>query len=272
MCLALLSLTQNSREGLTFIQGRWQDTRSHSPLVRPPGGTPVISGGTRGGSETLSSLLRITSWRFEEVETVAEGLYWNCCCNNILTVCPGGTKRWELLRSAKLQRPLRLWLRIWSYWHNTTHSALSMGATQCLRCLHHMIISGAKTWTYSGSGLKSAVIVGLCSADLQLPSNSVLFYFSISFLWCCAHFWFTVMSLCQQTVVNPTLQLNVILSKNSMDIQTLSKYLFCQAQGQTWNVKSKLGPEIGSVMGWSTHHHHHHQITFFSCELLIKVR
>ena len=24
----------------------------------------------------------------------------------------------------------------------------------------------------------------------------------------------------------------------------------CQAQGQTWNVKSKLGPEIGFVMGW----------------------
>ena len=28
---------------------------------------------------------------------------------------------------------------------------------------------------------------------------------------------------------------------------------FCQAQGQTWNVKSKLDPEIGFVMGWSTH-------------------
>ena len=30
------------------------------------------------------------------------------------------------------------------------------------------------------------------------------------------------------------------------------KIRFCQAQGQTWNVKSKLDPEIGFVMGWST--------------------
>ena len=28
---------------------------------------------------------------------------------------------------------------------------------------------------------------------------------------------------------------------------------YCQAQGQTWNVTSKLDPEIGSVMGWTTH-------------------
>ena len=35
----------------------------------------------------------------------------------------------------------------------------------------------------------------------------------------------------------------------------------CQAQGQTWNVKSKLDPEIESVMGWPTTTHH--QTTFF---------
>ena len=29
-------------------------------------------------------------------------------------------------------------------------------------------------------------------------------------------------------------------------------FKYCQAQGQTWNVKSKLDPEIGSVMGWPT--------------------
>ena len=86
----------------------------------------------------LSSLLRITNSRFEEVDTVAEGLYWKCCCNNILTVCPGGTKRWELLRSAKLQRPLRLWLRIWSYWHNTTHSSLCSRWGRLKRCLHQI--------------------------------------------------------------------------------------------------------------------------------------
>lgn len=57
MCLALLSLTQNSKDGLTFIQGRWQLTRSHSPLVRPPTGTPEISGGTRGGSEGIINII-----------------------------------------------------------------------------------------------------------------------------------------------------------------------------------------------------------------------
>ena len=29
-------------------------------------------------------------------------------------------------------------------------------------------------------------------------------------------------------------------------------FKYCQAQGQTWNIKSKLDPEIGSVMGWPT--------------------
>ena len=148
MCLALLSLTQNSRDGLTFIQGRWQDTRSHSPLVRPPGGTPVISGGTGGGSERRYTLLLITHWYFEEVGAVAEGLDWKCCCNNILTVCPGGTKRGELLRSAKLQRPLRLWprpVRIWSYWHNTTHSAHSMRKTWKMNYINSRRLVGFKT-------------------------------------------------------------------------------------------------------------------------------
>ena len=221
MCLALLSLTQNSREGLTFIQGRWQDTRSLSPLVRPPGGTPVISGGTRGGSVTLWHYHHYYGSRTEEVETVAEGLYWKCCCNNILTVCPGGTKRWELLRSAKLQRPLRLWLRIWSHWHNTTHSALSMWGRLNVYDVYtiwpYLVLQ--HTYVLGVDWKEEYLIVGLCSADLQLPSNSVLFYFSIYFLWCCAHFWFTVISLCQQTVVNPTLQLYVILSK----IQLISR-------------------------------------------------
>ena len=40
--------------------------------------------------------------------------------------------------------------------------------------------------TDSGSGLKSVVIVGLCSADLQLPSNSVfiLFFNLLSVMLC----------------------------------------------------------------------------------------
>ena len=89
MCLALLSLTQNSREGLTFIQGRWQDTRSHSPLARPPGGTPVISGGTRGGSVTLWHYHHYYGSRTEEVKrskllprvsigNAAVTIFWPC--------------------------------------------------------------------------------------------------------------------------------------------------------------------------------------------------
>ena len=39
-------------------------------------------------------------------------------------------------------------------------------------------------------------------------------------------------------------------------VEVLCLYEFCglncQAQGQTGNVKSKLGPEIGSEMGWPT--------------------
>ena len=127
----------------------WHSSRvddSWPGATRHWSGPPQVRRRSRGAPgealEGLSTLLRITNSRFEEVETVAEGLYWNCCCNNILTVCPGGTERWELLRSAKLQRPLRLWLRIWSYWHNTTYSsafsldgvAQKMFTPECILC------------------------------------------------------------------------------------------------------------------------------------------
>ena len=50
MCFAFLPFTKNSKFGLTFIQGRWHWILSHSPLVIWRG-TPVISGGTPGGSK-----------------------------------------------------------------------------------------------------------------------------------------------------------------------------------------------------------------------------
>ena len=44
-----------------------------------------------------------------------------------------------------------------------------------------------------------------------------------------------------------------IIQVNNSNYDDATLHYYCQAQGQTWNVKSKLGPEIGFVMGWPTH-------------------
>ena len=36
--------------------------------------------------------------------------------------------------------------------------SIDVGATQCLRCLHHMTISGATTYVRIGGGLKRGVL------------------------------------------------------------------------------------------------------------------
>ena len=54
---------------------------------------------------------------------------------------------------------------------------------------------------------------------------------------------------------NTIFKLSLIENVPSCFLIEMKDLLFCQAQGQTWNVKSKLGPEVRSVMGWPTHHH-----------------
>ena len=119
MCFTPFPLTKNSRLGLTFIQGRWHCTFSHSPLLTSMG-TPLISGPTEGGSETTSMTGR--SWEnklsFYNFDTFIPSRPFNShsvctisictilhslilyyiiyllylCITNILTVWPQGTK------------------------------------------------------------------------------------------------------------------------------------------------------------------------------------